>query len=91
MGNDLISRSAVIEEFYKRVSGDFAVDDVEKIEKVIMEVPVAYDVDKVVASLELLSENAENDELNTYEEKVAYCTAYSKAIEVVRGGGTDED
>lgn len=91
MSNDLISRSAVIEEFYKRVSGDFMVDDVEKIEKVIMDVPVAYDVDKVVASLELLSENAENDELNTYEEKAAYCTAYSKAIEVVRGGGTDED
>jgi len=46
----------------------------------------AYDVDKVVERLELLSEDAEYNDLCTYEEKTAYSTAYSKAAEIVKAG-----
>lgn len=43
----------------------------------------AYDVDKVIEQISLLQENAENNDLNTCEEKAAYNTAYFKAIEAV--------
>lgn len=45
MGNDLISRSAAIEEFYKRVGGDLTIADVEYIEKVLNEVMDIVDGD----------------------------------------------
>lgn len=48
MGNDLISRSVAIEEFYKRISGDLTIDDVKYIEKVLNEVHAAVHVDKLI-------------------------------------------
>lgn len=37
--NELISRNAVIEEFYKYIGSEFCVDDIRFIEKIIMGVP----------------------------------------------------
>jgi len=98
MSNDLISRKAVMKflsEKNKNGMPDNARDRAVYcfIENLIDEIrdgiPTAYDVDKVVERLELLSENEEYDDLNTYEEKAVYNTAYLKAIEIVKAGGID--
>lgn len=63
------------------------VDVTPELESAIQEAPTAYDMDKVIERISLLSENAENSDLNTCDEKAAYNTAYFKAIEAVKSGG----
>lgn len=72
----------------KLESVDFydCIDSME-IMNVIDEQPTAYDVDVVVARLELKLDNAEYDSLLTSNEKDAYVDAYRRAIEIVKGGG----
>lgn len=81
---DLISRSIVIEELYKRISGDLTVEDVKYIEKVIEGVPGAYDVDNVVGRLE-----SQKSGLTTWAEDEAYKLGIEKAIEIVKSGGIE--
>ena len=50
--------------------------------------PTAYDINKVIEKIALLQENVENNDLNTDDEKAAYNTAYFKAIEAVKSGGS---
>lgn len=45
-------------------------------------------VEKVVERIEILQDNAEYDELNSYEEKAAYNTAYIKAISIIKEEST---
>ena len=51
----------------------------------------AYDVDKVIKQISLLQENAENNDLNTDDEKAAYNTAYFNAIKAVESGCRQQD
>ena len=67
------------------------VDVTPYLEREILEAPTAYDVDKVIEQISLLQENAENNDLNTDDEKAAYNTAYFKAIEAVKSGGRQQD
>ena len=67
------------------------VDVTPYLERAIQEAPTAYDVDKVIEQISLLQENAENNDLNTDDEKAAYNTAYFKAIEAVKSGGRQQD
>ena len=53
--------------------------------------PTAYDVDKVKEKISLLQENAENNALNTDDERAAYNTAYFNAIKAVESGGRQQD
>ena len=61
-----------------------------EIADMIEDAPTAYDVDKVVAELEMKIDNAEFDEMLSRDEKDAYMDAYRRAIEIVKGGGVDE-
>ena len=54
--DDLIRRSDVIEEVYKRIGADLDIDDVEYFEKIINSVPTAYNVDKVAEQLQEMYE-----------------------------------
>lgn len=82
------------DEFKKQIAGmaivnNYPADKANKMCELIDCQPTAYDVDKVVEQIELLSENAENNDLNTYDEKAAYNTAYSKSIEIVKAVGIE--
>lgn len=61
-----------------------------EIADMIEDAPTAYDVDKVVAELEMKIDNAEFDEMLSKDEKDAYMDAYRRAIEIVKGGGEAE-
>ena len=78
----LIDADYLIKELICNVMVDVTSD----LEKAIQEAPTAYDVDKVKEKISLLQENAENNDLNTDDEKAAYNTAYFKAIEAVESG-----
>lgn len=64
--------------------------DMTMLEDVILDIPIAYDVDKVVEQLE--SESARwqdsGDAYNDEKEK-GVAIGFRKAIEVVKGGGVD--
>lgn len=87
----LIDADKLIDYFYYGINDRPIIDGCNdrKIIDIIEDQPTAYDVDKVVEQIELLSENAENNDLNTYDEKAAYNTAYSKSIEIVKAGGIE--
>ena len=74
----------------KELIWNVMVDVTPDLEKAIQEAPTAYDVDKVIEQISLLQENAENNDLNTDDEKAAYNTAYFKAIEAVESGCRQE-
>ena len=57
-----------------------------EIADMIEDAPTAYDVDEVVAELEMKIDNAEFDEMLSRDEKDAYMDAYRRAIEIVKGG-----
>ena len=57
-----------------------------EIADMIEDAPTEYDVDKVVAELEMKIDNAEFDEMLSKDEKGAYMDAYRRAIEIVKGG-----
>ena len=61
-----------------------------EIADMIEDAPTAYDVDEVVAELEMKIDNAEFDEMLSRDEKDAYMDAYRRAIEIVKGGGVNE-
>lgn len=52
MSNDLISRSAAIEEFYSRVGGDLSLSDIKYIETVLNVVPTACHVDMIIDKMD---------------------------------------
>ena len=58
-----------------------------EIADMIEDAPTAYDVDEVVAELEMKIDNAEFDEMLSRDEKDAYMDSYRRAIEIVKGGG----
>ena len=60
-----------------------------EIADMIEDAPTAYDVDEVVAELEMKIDNAEFDEMLSRDEKDAYMDAYRRSIEIVKGGGVD--
>ena len=60
-----------------------------EIADMIEDAPTAYDVDEVVAELEMKIDNAEFDEMLSRDEKDAYMDAYRRAIDIVKGGGVD--
>ena len=60
-----------------------------EIADMIEDAPTAYDVDKVVAELEMKIDNAEFDEMLSRDEKDAYMDAYRRVIEIVKGGGKE--
>ena len=55
-----------------------------EIADMIEDAPTAYDVDEVVAELEMKIDNAEFDEMLSRDEKDAYMDAYRRAIEIVK-------
>ena len=61
-----------------------------EIADMIYDAPTAYDLDKVVAELEMKIDNAEFDEMLSRDEKDTYMDAYRRAIEIVKGGGVNE-
>jgi len=95
MGNDLISRSALMD----RLKGNVLIDVTTELEKAIQEQPTAYDVDKVVELLEkemgkhndtmqVCLDNQTGDIcIYTYlniEETAA--NSFNKSIEIVKAG-----
>lgn len=93
--NDLISRSAAIEEFYKRIGGDLDADEVHYIEKVINSLPTAYDFDEVIKQLEYQKnqylrrkEEIENKLGESQESRRMFSKAcsYDYSIEIVKSG-----
>lgn len=88
--SDLISRSALIEAMYQKMSLMCASRDgqhlisMETVIDFVKDYPVAYDVDKVVEELE---EASFPHSLGTVTENVML---RDKAIEIVKGGGVNE-
>lgn len=90
MSNDLISRSALLEEinnFSMRITGSanamalVIMDETKKsIMRMVEEQPTAYDVDKVVERLEEYVKESSN---------VDYNRAMIEAIEIVKSGGIE--
>lgn len=89
MSNDLISRSALLEEinnFSMRITGSANAEAItimeetkKSIAKMVDEQPTAYDVDKVVERLEVNSMYA--------DEEVGAVVMLDNAVEIVRSGG----
>lgn len=99
MNNDLISRSALmsrIESERRQWGEDY---DAEQILGDIEDFPTAYDVDKVVEQLE--EKKALNERMIAYEAKNGTVTEEYQArraveileqsLEIVKGGGVDEN
>lgn len=90
MSNDLISRSALLEEinnFSMRITGSanamalVIMDETKKsIMRMVEEQPTAYDVDKVVEQMEEYVKESSN---------VDYNRAMIEAIEIVKSGGIE--
>lgn len=89
MSNDLISRSALLEEinnFSMRITGSANAEAItimeetkKSIAKMVDEQPTAYDVDKVVERLEVNSMYA--------DEEVGAVVMLDNAVELVKFGG----
>ena len=64
------------------------------IEDMLKEQPTAYDVDKVVKQLEVLSDRADYDmsvcEKGMYQYYDGFGDGIDKAIEIVKGGGVEK-
>lgn len=94
MSNDLISRSALLEEinnFSMRITGSanaMAISIMEEtkksIAKMVDEQPTAYDVDKVVERLKEERENAWD-----LRDGGARYSAYDNVLEIVKSGGIE--
>lgn len=88
MSSDLISRSAVIDVIKRHEC------DTSRIAEGVMELPVAYDVDKVVEGLEdmrlkreeQLRTCADNDMADYFRCKMS---AIAEVIEIVKSGGIE--
>lgn len=86
---DLIDRQAVIDLLKKNVSGDIEELVISKNIKLIMDMPKAYDVEKVVAELE------KNCHIKYEQDDYGYCfdaekyVYLSDAISVVKAGGVE--
>ena len=97
----LIDADALLEQYNLKDATKYGNKDAEQqahsystmmlyeIADVIEDAPTEYDVDKVVAELEMKIDNAEFDEMLSRDEKDAYMDAYRRAIEIVKGGGVD--
>lgn len=98
MSDDLISRSALLEElnnFSMRITGSDNVAAItimketkKSIAKIIDEQPTAYDVDKVVEQLKKKAEDAKeywgkHDDECAFEEM----NAYGNAVKIIKSGG----
>lgn len=70
---------------------EFCIPDIEDMLK---EQPTAYDVDKVVKQLEVLSDRADYDmsvcEKGMYQYYDGFGDGIDKAIEIVKGGGVEK-
>lgn len=80
MNEDLISRKKVAEFMFDNryaTSIDNAFDQLKSI-------PTAYNVDKVIKQIELLQDNEENDDMDTYEVKAAYSDAYIRSTDIIK-------
>ena len=97
----LIDADALLEQYDLKDATKYGNKDAEQqahsystmmlyeIADIIEDAPTAYDVDKVVAELEMKIDNAEFDEMLSRYEKDAYMDAYRRAIDIVKGGGVD--
>lgn len=87
--NDLISRQAVIDLLKKSASRDIEeVVITEKNIKLIMDMPKAYDVEKVIEDLS--SNSRFIDDINEHNIKCISCVIGQKtAIEIVLRGGVE--
>ena len=97
----LIDADALLEQYSLKDATKYGNKDAEQqahsystmmlyeIADMIEDAPTAYDVDEVVAELEMKIDNAEFDEMLSRYEKDAYMDAYRRAIDIVKGGGVD--
>ena len=97
----LIDADALLEQYSLKDATKYGNKDAEQqahsystmmlyeIADMIEDAPTVYDVDKVVAELEMKIDNAEFDEMLSRDEKDAYMDAYRRAIEIVKGGGVN--
>ncbi len=85
MGNDLISRSVLMQSLRNNV----LVEVTPNLEKAIDEQPVAYDVDKVVEQLEELREEILSDTVYDNDIVNHYLGYSDLMIEVVKSGGIE--
>ena len=98
MSNDLISRSALLEEInnlHMRITGSVNAAEIaimeetkKSIAKMVDEQPTAYDMDKVVERLE---EEGMYEDAPVYEgdRETDYYIRLGKAVEIVRSGGIE--
>lgn len=85
--SDLISRSALLQEFEKyNKMQDRDLWHITGIKAFIENQPIAYDVDKVVKELEEKKHNFSGGSLQT----IYYWKGIEEAIEIVKGGGVNE-
>ena len=97
----LVDADALLEQYNLKDATKYGNKDAEQqahsygtmmlyeIADMIEDAPTVYDVDKVVAELEMKIDNAEFDEMLSRDEKDAYMDAYRRAIEIVKGGGVN--
>lgn len=69
-------------------------DDLEILEKIEKQ-PTAFDVEKVIEKLQVLSDKADDDiavcEADTCQYYDGYGDGLDRAIEIIKGGGRDEE
>ncbi len=65
--SDYISKSALIEEFQKRIGGDLDVDDVEYLEKVVNIIPTVDEKEIIRKTVERVVERLEGKKWGTSE------------------------
>ena len=87
--DDLIRRSDVIEEVYKRIGADLDIDDVEYFEKIINSVPTAYNVDKVVEQVEGVYEYCSTHNCNDCNYSKRDECRDDVIIELIKAGGVN--
>lgn len=88
----LIDAGLVLDDLSGRLE---SMKDYDAVKDVINNMPVAYDVDKVVEQLEKLKSlvpvnRVLDDIVNDKPKELGMLIAYKKAIEIVKGGGVDE-
>ena len=85
--DDLISKSALIEELQKRIGGDLDIEDVEYLEKVVNSIPTVDEKEIIRKAFERVVERLEKKAKEYTNDDLTYCIPYfgiEEAIEIVK-------
>lgn len=85
MNNDLISRSKLIDALNNK-----GIRFNAEVNRIILEQPTAYDVEKVLEALEESQDEAHRYSHNCDEYYLGEFVGYTYAIDIVKRGGVDD-